>query len=433
MPLVNMKDMLNHAYRNGYAVGAFDVGSLELIGAVVDAAETNRSPVILSLAESGGDDGDFELSMAAAEHAAQRAAVPVAIHVHCASTLEAATRAIRHGCNGVTTAASNDDFSSNVAHTREIVALAHACGVPVEGELGQNPAASNDPAQASDIATACTSVKEAEAFVSRTGVNFLAVAIGNGCARLRGKPKLDFDRLKKINEAVRMPLAIHAESGLSDDQFRKLIGQGVAKIYFRTLLDDEEFRRRLRSVLRAEVERCMILWGSAGRAAEVLAQCEPWRPVHHVIVYSASGTTDAAIHAIMAQGRNMLSLIPGVRRVIAGTALQENAKYRFTWLIEFAHPCVIDSYRDHPLHVEFADRYFHPVASDRITIDYQETDGAADPWLGNAATTRAARILGESEHSGERKGPVEILNSGSSARFGKLREVHGEPNVWLQR
>ena len=107
MPLVDMHDMLNHAYRNHYAVGGFDLVSLDFLEAILAAAENCRAPVILSLVESHFDHYDFELVMAATEKAARRATVPVAIHLDHGATLDSAVRAINHGCNGVMVDASH--------------------------------------------------------------------------------------------------------------------------------------------------------------------------------------------------------------------------------------------------------------------------------------------------------------------------------------
>ncbi|MEA2093598.1 MAG: Dabb family protein [Pseudomonadota bacterium] len=117
-------------------------------------------------------------------------------------------------------------------------------------------------------------------------------------------------------------------------------------------------------------ERCMCLWGSAGRAAEVLNQCQPWVSVEHLIIYNIEGLDRAGVETMMIEGRRGLSTIPGVREVFTGAAVNEDAKYRYTWLVRFCHPAVIDSYREHPDHVAFANKLFRPVAGKRISIDY---------------------------------------------------------------
>lgn len=390
MPSVDMRDMLNHAYRNGYAVGGFDLVSLDFLEAILDAAEHCRSPVILSLAESHFEYYDFELAMAAAEKAARRSEVPVAIHLDHGTNFESAVRAINLGCNGVMIDASLDDFSENVARTKQVVEMAHGCGIAVEGELGYVSGVEGEDAANHPGEVIYTSVEESRAYVARTGVDCLAVSIGTVHGRMRGRPKLDFDRLKRINETLRIPLVIHGGTGLSEEQYRKLISHGVAKINYYTALADvagSRIRANARAdnrcgytgllkdvqeSIRDDVERMMHLWGSAGRAAEVLVQCRPWQPVHHVIVYNVENATDAKVESMMAHGREVLSGIPGVRRVITGWALNEQSKYRFCWLIEFAHEKVVTSYRDHPEHVAFANQLFRPISDDRISIDFVE-------------------------------------------------------------
>ena len=110
---------------------------------------------------------------------------------------------------------------------------------------------------------------------------------------------------------------------------------------------------------------------SMDRAETLLATCTAWTPVEHVILYNVSGINDQQVASMLTEGRKMLATIPGVREVITAGAMKENAAYRYSWLIRFCHPAVIDSYRDHPTHVAFADKLFRPVASDRISIDYQ--------------------------------------------------------------
>ncbi|RMD79013.1 MAG: Dabb family protein [Gammaproteobacteria bacterium] len=96
--------------------------------------------------------------------------------------------------------------------------------------------------------------------------------------------------------------------------------------------------------------------------------------MEHLIVYNVSGADEQEVEAMMAEGRRVLGAIPGVRRVFTGRAVREDARYRYCWLVRFAHPAVIDSYREHPDHRAFADTHFRPRAADRISIDYQEVE-----------------------------------------------------------
>lgn len=387
MPMIDMRDMLHHAYRNGYAVGAFNVVSLEFLEAILAGAEQTRAPVILSVAEAHFDYFQPENLLPAVVAAARRATVPVAVHLDQGTSSAVAERAIRLGCNGVMLDASHLPFAENVARTREVVGLAHACGIPVEGGLGYVASADtmHHPSQAT-----YTPLEEVTRFVAETGIDFLAVSVGTMQGRLQQAPRLDFARLTHITEAIDVPLVIHGGSGLTDEQFRDLIPRGVAKLNYYTSLSDAaaaavrgkaatdaaagypELMEEVRAAIRTDVERCIRLWGSADRADEVLAKCRPWREVEHVIVYNVNPSLpEQDVAAMMAKGREMLGRIPGVRRVVTGRALKDDARYRYCWVVRFAHAEVIDTYRNHPLHVEYADTTYRPNAGDRITTDFE--------------------------------------------------------------
>jgi fructose-bisphosphate aldolase class II len=388
MPLVDMKDMLDHAYRHGYAVGGFDLASLDFLEAIVAAAEQTRAPLILSLAESHFEYYDFTLAMAASEAAARRASVPVAIQLDHGASFESAVRSINLGGNGVMVDASHRPFAGNVETTARVTRMAHACGVPVGGELGYVAGVKGEDAEKHAGPLVYTSPDEARRYVQETGIDFLAVSIGTTHGRMRGLPQLDFERLAEINRVAGRPLAIHGGTGLSDEQYRRLIENGVSKINCCTGLADAAGARirenaardaragytglvkGVRAAIQAEVERMIRLFGSAGRAEAVLAEARPFDPVEHVILYNVSGAGEAAVESIMARGREVLANIPGVRRVITGWAVTEKPKYRFCWIVEFAHENVIASYRDHPDHVAFANEHFRPVAGDRVSIDF---------------------------------------------------------------
>lgn len=382
--LVDMGDMLRHAHANGYAVGAFNLVSPDFLRAIVASAENQRSPVILSLAESHYAYFDPELLMPAVRVAAERAGVPIAIAIHLdhGSSLEAAVRGIRQGCNGIMVDASTEPPEENIARTRAVVEIAHACGIPVEGKLGYLAGVEGEAAEHPPGEVIHTPPEEAERYVEETGVDFLAVSIGAVHGRLRGEPRLDFERLG-------IPLAISGDTGLSDQQVRSLVTNGVAKINYYTALADgagsairkhaqkaenrsyTDLVQGVQGAIRAEVEHCISRWGGVGRADEVIAACRPWREVEHLIVYNLSGASPEETTAMIAEGRRILGAIPGVRQVITGTSIREDASYRYCWLMRFAHPAVIDSFREHPDHQAFADGQFRPRAGDRISIDFR--------------------------------------------------------------
>jgi fructose-bisphosphate aldolase class II len=389
MPLFNMREMLQHAYDNHYAIGAFDLVDNAFLEAIMAGVETCQAPVILSLAESHFSAYDFATLMPAVVSAARRSPVPVAIHLDHGASLESAVAGIRLGCNGVMVDASEYPYEENVSRSRAVVEMAHACGICVEGELGYVAGQEGEDAEHHPGEIIYTPVEQAEDYVRSTGVDCLAVSIGTVHGHFRGEPQLDMERLQAINKAINIPIVIHGGTGLSDDQFRALIARGVAKINYYTALSDaaaasirEQSNRSggythllagVRDAIRQEVIRCCQLWGAAGQADAVRAHCPPWQEVEHVILFNTEGLSDEQAADMMREGQRILSTLPGVRRVVTGNAVQADASYRYCWVIRFAHPAVIDSYRVHPEHQAFADKRFRPYAGGRVSIDYQET------------------------------------------------------------
>ncbi len=386
MPLVSMKDMLVHAHTHGYAVGAFDLVDLAFLEGVLAGAERAKSPVILSVAESHFRYFPWKELVAAAENAAKRASVPVAIHLDHGASLRTAREAIAAGCNGVMVDASHLPFAENVRLTREVVEMAHACGVPVEGELGYVPGVEGEDATLHPGQLRYTEPEEAARFVKETGVDFLAVSIGTVHGRMKGEPRLDLERLAAINASLGIPLVIHGGTGLTDKQFHALIARGVSKINYYTALSDaaaETIRRNLtegatsypalhtgvRDAVAREVERCAHIWGSAGRAEEVLRVARPWEEVEHLVLFNTA-LSDAEVQALFAEGARELGEIPGVRRIFTGKTMREDARYSWVWVIRFCAPEVAEHYRIHPAHERFASMRFRPHAEDRLTQDF---------------------------------------------------------------
>lgn len=390
MPLVNMRDMLYHAYENNYAVGAFDLVSLDFLEAVIDAAESCRSAVILSIAEPHFAYYDFELLLPAIEAAAKRASVPVAIQLDHGRSLESAVKAINLGCNGVMLDASNLGFSDNIDQTRAVTTMAHQCGVSVVGELGYVAGKEGEGAERHPGESAFTLPSEARAYVERTGVDFLAVSIGTVQGRMNGRAKLDYARLKQLNQTVNIPLAIHGGSGLNEDQFHKLTSNGVAKIDYYTALSDvaakamrkrcyenpdgsfTDIKKDVKDAIVKEVQRCLRQWGSAGRAAEVLQRCEPWMSIEHLIIHNMSTHSSHSAGSLLAEGKQILSQIPGVREVFTGEATKPDSSHQFCWSVRFTHRAALDSFHQHPGFNAFLRKHFTPDVSDLICIDYQE-------------------------------------------------------------
>jgi len=385
MALVNMQDMLRHAYDNAYAVGSFNVLSLDFLEGILQAAERARAPVVIGLSEPHFTRYDIRVLAPAVEAAARRADVPVAIHYDHGTTLDGAQEALTLGCNGVMIDASHSPLDENLKLTRQVVEMAHACGVPVEAELGYVP---EDDEGTDELSF--TTVDQARGFVRHTEVDFLAVSIGTVHGHLKGKPRLDYQRLRQINEAVGIPLVVHGGSGLSEDQYHRLITGGVAKINYHTSLSDNamksirannktansygEMTAGVREVIAAEVEQCMRQWGSAGRAAEVISRCRSWTTAEQITLFNIEMAEVADVQMILNRGRRLISAIPGVREVSAGHSESEGAKYRFLWRVLLASPEVAEGFTRHQNYRDFSNRLLSSISGDRQTVLYQSLD-----------------------------------------------------------
>jgi fructose-bisphosphate aldolase class II len=387
--LIHMRDLLQYARSRRFAVGGYDIVSLEFLEAIIAACERDAAPAILSLAESHFHHYDFATLMPAVVAAARRARVPFAIHLDHGVSRASVIEAIRHGVNGVMIDGSHLPYGENVALTRDIVELAHGCGIPVEAELGYVPGVEGEDAALHPGGLNMTEPEEAARFVAETGCDCLAVSVGTVHGRMRGTPALDFGRLAAIRDAVAVPLVIHGGTGLLDDQYRCLVEAGMTKLNYYTALSDAaadciranasvagagypQLLAGVREAIAREVSRMNALLGATGRAQEVAAACRPWREVLHSIGFNlpAEMPTEAR-EALLRQGVKTLSAIPGVRAVEAGVALRGDARYHYCWSIRFSAPEVVESYARHPAHCDYADRFFRPAATDRLTIDYR--------------------------------------------------------------
>lgn len=402
MPLVNMKDMLEHAYRHKYAVGAFDVVNLEFLQGTLEAAERCRGPVILSVPASRLSSSELEVTMSAAEAAARNASVPVAVHLEDGCDLASALHAISQGCNSLKINCADQPFGDNVRQTAEVAAVAHGCGVTVEGQLGCLPSPGGDQAPSAAQSAAYTTVAEAKAFAERTCVDCLSVHVGTAHGTAKGKRKVDWSRLKQINETLGLPLVIHIGTPLSDNQVYRLIAGGAAKINDHTLSDTvaqrlqmgfdnsgadfENIIRNVRESVGEQVERRMRVWGTAGRAAEVLERCEHWAPVDEIIHYRGDALEEAALESTMARGVETLGSIPGVRSVSVVKSPDAGNHPRFSWLVRFCHASASEAAMQYPDYAAFADKHARPA------------NGGGTP-SGGLADGRASPLPGSGRHS----------------------------------
>ncbi len=225
--LVNLNELLKKAQKEKYAVGLFNTTDSDMLQAVIEAAEESCSPVILGTAEVLLPYGELNLIAPSMIAAAKRASVPVVVHYDHGLTFERCMEALKLGFSSVMFDGSSKPYDQNVAETAEMVKIAQAFGATVEGEIGHVGEAANNDNFVTDM---YTTVEEARAYLEATGVDALAVAIGSAHGVYKKKPMLNIDRLKEIRRAVDVPLVLHGGSGLSDDDFKNTVREGIAKV-----------------------------------------------------------------------------------------------------------------------------------------------------------------------------------------------------------
>lgn len=225
--LVNLNDVLRPAQQGHYAVGLFNTTDTDMLQAAIEAAEEMRAPIIIGTAEVLLPYGELQLIAPSVIAAAKRARVPVVVHYDHGLSFDRCMEALRLGFSSVMYDASAKPYAQNIQETREIVRIAHAFGATVEGEIGHvGSADGSDPAGEDRY----TTLQEATDYLRDTGVDALAIAIGTAHGAYKTAPKLSFDRLAQIRAAVDAPLVLHGGSGLSDDDFRRAVQGGIAKV-----------------------------------------------------------------------------------------------------------------------------------------------------------------------------------------------------------
>lgn len=275
--LVNLNEVLYDAQKNHYGVGLFNTTDTDMLEAVIEAAERKRSPVIIGTAEILLPYGELALIGPSTIEAAKRASVPVVAHYDHGLTFERCMEALKLGFSSVMFDGSVKPYAQNIEETREIVRIAHAFGATVEGEIGHVGSAENTADK-----SRYTTVEEARQYLSDTGVDALAIAIGTAHGAYKTAPQLSFERLREIRSEIDVPLVLHGGSGLSDDDFRQSIANGIAKVNIftdlclaglngqaealRLGLDYLKARNLKKDYMREAVERKIDLFGSAGKA-----------------------------------------------------------------------------------------------------------------------------------------------------------------------
>ena len=239
MPLVTTREMLKKAQKEGYAVGAFNANNMEIIQAIIETAEEEKAPVILQASQGAIKYAGLEYIVAMVRVAAEKATVPVALHLDHGTDYLQNVKCLRAGFTSLMFDGSKLPFAENVAVTKKVCEIAHAGGIPVEAEIGQigKMGDSDEPGVAiEDTKKLMAKPEEAEEFVKQTDLDSLAAAVGtiHGCRTPFAK--LDIPRIKKIRSLTDRPLVLHGASGCNDEEVKKGIAAGISKINIDTLI-----------------------------------------------------------------------------------------------------------------------------------------------------------------------------------------------------
>ena len=233
MPFVTSEEMLNRAQTGNYAVGAFNAENMEMVKAIIAAAEELRAPVMIQTTPSTVKYGSLETFYGMVSAEAKKASVPVCLHLDHGNSFELAVKAIHAGYTSVMIDGSHEDFEGNIEVSKKVADVANALGIPVDAELGKVGGKEDELEAEADTNT---DPEEAREFVERTGVTSLAIAIGTAHGFYAGTPVLDKERVSQIREVVSVPLVLHGASGLSDEDVRECVSRGICKVNFATEL-----------------------------------------------------------------------------------------------------------------------------------------------------------------------------------------------------
>lgn len=231
MALVTMKKLLEQAGKENRGVGTFSIGNMEMVKGAVWAAEELDTPIILQIAEVRLPHSPLALMGPMMVQAAKEAKVDVAVHLDHGLTMETVKKALELGFTSVMYDSSTYPFEENMARTREVVGIAKKYGATVEAELGLVGGSEDGSC---DHGIRCTDPEDAKAFCENTGIDALAVAIGNAHGNYPVAPTLAFDVLEEIDRKTEIPLVLHGGSGITDEDFRRAISLGIVKVNIAT-------------------------------------------------------------------------------------------------------------------------------------------------------------------------------------------------------
>ena len=307
MALVTMKEILQKAAREKYAVGAFNINNMEILQAIVTAAEEMRSPVIIQVSEGAIEYAGLEYLAAMVKVASEKTAVPMALHLDHGQDLEVIKHCINGGFTSVMIDGSHLPLKENIAVTKKIVDLARAKNITVEAELGRLGGI-EDKIKVDEKDALLTDPQEAETFIKESGVDVLAVAVGtsHGAYKFKGAAKLALERIGEIKKLTNIPLVLHGASGVPqdivekaakygaklpgakgvpDESIKEAIKLGISKINIDTdlrlsftcairevlytdpaIFDPRKILGPARKAINAIVKKKMEIFGSAGKA-----------------------------------------------------------------------------------------------------------------------------------------------------------------------
>lgn len=232
MPLVSSKELLKAAQKGKYAIGAFNVENMEMVMAVLAAAEAQNSPVIMQTTPKTIRFAGADYYYANVAAAAARSKIPVVMHLDHGNSLALAMTAYRAGYTSIMIDGSKLPFDENIALTKSVVDACHPGNVPVEGELGRVGGKEDDLENGDD--NPYTDPQEAKEFVERTGVDSLAIGIGTAHGVYKGTPHVNVQRVADIRAVIDVPLVMHGTSGVPDDQVRACVANGICKVNYAT-------------------------------------------------------------------------------------------------------------------------------------------------------------------------------------------------------
>ncbi|MGE5672526.1 MAG: class II fructose-1,6-bisphosphate aldolase [Mycobacterium leprae] len=284
MPLVPLRTLLDAANKGNYAVGAFNVNNMEFVQGIVEAANELHAPVIIQASQGAIKYAGIGFISAMVKLAAESAVVPVALHLDHGTDFNTIVSCIRNGFTSVMFDGSKWAKAENIAMTQEIVKIAHAVGVSVEGEIGKIGGVEDDIAVDERDAN-LTPVADAIEFYKATGVDALAMSFGTAHGHYKLPPKLAFDRIEAVHKEIGAPLVMHGGSGVPDEDVRRGVSLGIRKVNVDTELREAflgEVRRQLaerpneidprkvfgpgKDALKEKLKEKMRLFGAAGQA-----------------------------------------------------------------------------------------------------------------------------------------------------------------------